>query len=259
MRIHYLGVQGSCPAPGPQYVRDGGHTPCVGIGRGDEPPHLILDAGIGIGVAARMLADRPFDGTVLLTHLHWDHVTGLPFFPAGDRSDGRVQLLLPQQENGESALQTVAGVMRPPYFPREIPHKGGRCFGYRISDGAATVTFMPDHCPTDLGWGPDELGAYHEAALALANGADVLIHDGQLWVEELAAQAAFGHAAAEYAVRLGQQAGAKSVVSFHHRHTRTDDELDELLFQIAAYCGAPAGVSARRALLAVRTEEQKKD
>jgi len=257
MRIHYLGVRGSCPAPGPEYVRYGGHTPCVGIGRGDEQPHLILDAGIGIGVAARMLSEDPFDGTVLLTHLHWDHITGLPFFPAGDRNDGRVRLLLPQQENGETALQTVAGVMRPPYFPiepdllrgawsfealeegvhaiegfevlaREIPHKGGRCFGYRITDGDVTVTFMPDHCPTDMGWGPDDLGAYHEAALALARDADVLIHDGQLLVDELPAQASFGHAAAEYAVRLGQQAGAKSVVIFHHRHTRTDDELDAL-------------------------------
>ena len=112
---------------------------------------------------------------------------------------------------------------------REIPHKGGRCFGYRITDGAATLTFMPDHCPTDLGWGagrPRRLPRGGARARQRRRRADP--RRSAVGRGAAPAQAAFGHAAAEYAVRLGQQAGAKSVVIFHHRHTRTDDELDEL-------------------------------
>ena len=257
MQVHFLGVRGSSPAPGEDFLRYGGHTSCVAVGSNDEAPKLVLDAGIGIAVAARMLKDRPFDGTVLLTHLHWDHITGLPFFPAGDRTDGTVRLLLPEQGDGVDAYHAVAGIMRPPYFPiepdllrgewsftgieegehdiegykvlaLEVPHKGGRTFGYRISDGDHVFTYMPDHCPTELGWGPDGLGAYHDAAVTLAKDADLLVHDGQLLTDELPVQAPFGHAAAEYAVRLGEVAGARAVAVFHHRHTRTDDELDAL-------------------------------
>ena len=72
---------------------------------------------------------------------------------------------------------------------REIPHKGGRTFGYRISDGRSTLTYMPDHCPTTLGPGEDGFGEYHPAALELARGADLLLHDAQLFPEELAAEA----------------------------------------------------------------------
>ena len=87
---------------------------------------------------------------------------------------------------------------------REIPHKGGRTFGYRVSDGRSTFTYMPDHCPTSFGAGPDGCGEYHAAALELAAETDALLHDSQLLTPaELAAEARFGHAAADYAVELG--------------------------------------------------------
>ena len=95
---------------------------------------------------------------------------------------------------------------------REIPHKGGRTLGYRLSDGRATVAYVTDHCPTSLGPGPDGLGAYHEAAVELARGADLLIHDAQLTATEVPAEAAWGHAAAEYATALAVRAGARRVV-----------------------------------------------
>jgi phosphoribosyl 1,2-cyclic phosphodiesterase len=110
----------------------------------------------------------------------------------------------------------------------EIPHKGGRTFGYRVSDGHSTLAYMSDHCPTDFGPGPDGWGEYHEAAMSLCEGADVLIHDASLVKEELAQEAFFGHAAAEYAVELGRRAGVSQVVLFHHKPDRTDAQLDAI-------------------------------
>jgi phosphoribosyl 1,2-cyclic phosphodiesterase len=220
-------------------------------------PTLILDAGTGVRNVTPLLDGKAFSGTILLTHLHWDHVQGLPFFQGGDRDDARVTLLLPSQPDGASAEQILARAMSPPHFPiqpgdlrgdwtfgtigpghrdaegfsvevREIPHKGGRTLGYRVSDGRAVVAYVTDHCPTALGPGPDGLGAYHAAALELAAGADVLVHDAHLLAEEVAAEGSFGHAAADYAVGLAIRAGARRVVLFHHKPDRTDAALDEL-------------------------------
>jgi len=271
LRIHLCGVRGSTPAPGIEFVRYGGHTSCLALAHNDDDsgsgtrrgadarrPTLILDAGAGVQRVSPLLDGEPFDGTILLTHLHWDHVLGLPFFAAADDLDARINLLLPEQEDSRASAESVlAELMSPPYFPiepsqlrgqwtfatiapgklqiegfdvlaREIPHKGGRTFGYRISDGRSTLAYMPDHCPTTLGPGEDGFGEYHPAALELAGGADVLVHDAVLFPEELAAQADFGHSVADYAVELGKRAGARVVVLFHHHHNRTDDILDGL-------------------------------
>lgn len=258
MRVHLCGVRGSTPAPGHEFERYGGFTSCLAIAHDDaEAPSLLLDAGTGIRRATALLAGRAFAGTILLTHLHWDHTHGLPFFRAGDRDDARATLLLPDQLDGERADAVLARGMSPPHFPigpeglrgtwqfdlvapgpfvaegfqvraLEIPHKGGRTFGYRVSDGHSTLTYMPDHCPTLKGPGPDGLGEYHEAARELADGADVLVHDAQLLPEEVASEADFGHAAADYGVGLASAAGSKRVVLFHHKPDRTDDALDAL-------------------------------
>jgi phosphoribosyl 1,2-cyclic phosphodiesterase len=269
VRLHFCGVRGSTPVAGPDFVRYGGHTSCVAVAHDDAPPTVILDAGTGIRRVTELLGGQPFSGTILLTHLHWDHVQGLPFFRAGDRDDAQVTLLLPDQQDGASAEQVLSGVMSPPYFPitpgqlrgrwsfevispgrlqsggftieaREIPHKGGRTVGYRVSDGRSAVAYVTDHCPTALGPGPDGWGEYHAAALELAAGADVLIHDAQLLAEELPAQAAFGHAAGEYAIELARRAGVRHVVLFHHQPDRTDDELDQIAQRFA---GSPVPVT----------------
>jgi phosphoribosyl 1,2-cyclic phosphodiesterase len=258
LRIQFCGVRGSTPAPGIDFVRYGGHTSCLALFHDGAPkPTLILDAGAGLQAAARLFAGEPFHGTILLTHLHWDHVLGLPFFAAADNVNARVSVRLPEQESGATAERVLAGMMSPPYFPvgptelrgewdfatvapgelevegftvqaREIPHKGGRTFGYRISDGHSTLVYMPDHCPTTLGPGEDGFGEYHPAALELAQDADVLVHDAQLLPSELAAEADFGHSVADYAVELAKRASVRSVFLFHHRHDRTDDVLDGL-------------------------------
>jgi phosphoribosyl 1,2-cyclic phosphodiesterase len=255
VRVTFLGVRGSTPAPGEEFLRYGGHTSCVTVAHDGEVPSLLLDAGTGIRRASSLMGGEPFRGSVLLSHLHWDHVHGLPFCDATDRLDARTTLFVPDQLDGSDPLEMLSRGMSPPHFPvradelrgdwsfvslsassfeaegfsvlvEEIPHKGGRTYGFRISDGSATVVYMPDHCPSALGDGPDGLGEYHQAAMTLCEGADALIHDAQLVREELAAEAYFGHAAAEYAVELGRRANVKQVVLFHHKQSRTDDELD---------------------------------
>lgn len=254
MRIHLCGVRGSTPAPGPEFVRYGGNTSCVAIAGDGADPTLLLDAGTGLARVSRLLRGRPFQGTILLGHLHWDHTHGLPFFRSGDQDRAAVRLLLPAQGSG-SAEELLGRAMSPPHFPitpgelrgswsfghvqegrlevegfaviaREIPHKGGRTFGYRISDGTHTVAYLSDHNPSVLGDGPEGFGAYHEAAIELAGGADVLIHDAQYTPEEFPARRALGHSAVNYAVGLGEAAGVGQVVLFHHDPRRTDDELD---------------------------------
>ena len=118
MRLYLCGVRGSTPAPGADFLRYGGHTSCVAIAHDDDArPTLVLDAGTGLRQVTPLLGGQPFDGTILLTHLHWDHVHGLPFFTGGDREGSRVSLLLPEQEDGASAEQALAKGMSPPHFP----------------------------------------------------------------------------------------------------------------------------------------------
>jgi phosphoribosyl 1,2-cyclic phosphodiesterase len=264
VRIHICGARGSTPAPGPEFLRYGGHTSCLAIAHdAGAAPTLILDAGTGLRRVTALLRGAAFTGTILLSHLHWDHFQGLPFFPGGDRDDARVILLMPDNDLGISAEALLARAMSPPLFPiepsglrghwtfgtvtpgrlkaegyaieaREVPHKGGRTLGYRVSDGAATLAYIPDHCPTALGPGPEGWGEYHQAALDLAAGADLLVHDAFLLPEEAAAEASFGHVAADYAVRLGELAGARRVLLSHHKHDRTDDALDRLASRFTA-------------------------
>lgn len=262
MNIRPWGTRGSIPAPGPSTARYGGNTSCVEV-RLSDGSLIILDAGSGIRPLGSMLGSC--SATLLLSHYHWDHIQGLPFFAAGDRDASRVSVVLPEQPGGAEALDVLKQVMSPPFFPvgpdelrgswrlaalapgesehegfhvlaLEIPHKGGRTYGFRISDGRSVVTYMPDHCPTALGPGPDGYGEYHEAALALAADSDVVIHDAQLLPSELGAEASMGHSCGDYAVELARHAGARSVLFFHHRPNRTDAELDAVQ---AALSGEP--------------------
>ena len=269
MRLHLCGVRGSTPAPGPAFTRVGGHTSCIAIAHDAEwRPRLLLDGGTGLRRVGELLGDAPFEGTLLLGHLHWDHTQGIPFFAAGDRPDARVDVHLPVAEG--SAEHALDGLMAPPFFPidagglqghwtfhaldegslevedftvlvREIPHTGGRTFGFRVSDGAATMAYISDHGPLALGRGPDGWGPYHTAVLELADGVDVLLHDAQFTQLELAARPHFGHSAVDYAVALAERCHVGRLFLHHHDPERTDDEVDAL---VDDHRGGPVKVTA---------------
>ncbi|MEO7837099.1 MAG: MBL fold metallo-hydrolase [Acidimicrobiales bacterium] len=260
MKATFCGVRGSTPSPGPEFQGHGGHTSCIAVAQDGKAPTLILDAGTGIRRVSHLLAGAPFRGVLLLSHLHWDHTQGLPFFAAGDREDAVVDLFMPAQGDAAAVLGRAMG---PPHFPigpeglrgrwrfrgldegvhdlagfeviaREIPHKGGRTYGYRVSDGRSSLAYLPDHGPTALGPGPHGHGPYHEAAVALAGGVDVLVHDAQHTAEEFPRMAGYGHSSIEYAVGLAAEAGVGRLVLFHHSPSRTDAALDRIAAHLSS-------------------------
>jgi phosphoribosyl 1,2-cyclic phosphodiesterase len=255
MRLTICGSRGSTPAPGEEFDRYGGHTSCVAVAHDEQAPTLVLDAGTGLRGVSRLLDGRPYEGAVLLGHLHWDHTQGLPFFAGGDRPGSRVDVYVPAQGDSEEVL---ARFMSPPHFPitpselrgawtfqaldpgrhriegfdvlaLDIPHKGGRTFGFRISDGKATLAYLSDHRPTSIGSGPDGRGERHPAALELVRGCDLMIHDAQYTDQELPEKESFGHSSAGYAVGLAAEAGAQRVMLFHHDPSRTDGQMDAIV------------------------------
>jgi len=250
LKLVFLGVRGSTPAPGAEFVRVGGNTSCVAVAHDGEPPSLVLDAGTGIRRLTAMLAGGPFRGTILLTHLHWDHVQGLPFFAAGDRDDAEVVLAIPGQGDGSpDAAEVLGRAMSPPHFPigpgglrgawsfeslepgsfrregfdvtaLEVAHKGGVTYGFRVSDGGASFAYLPDHAtaaPRD--------GRLAANARRLVEGAEVLIHDAQFVVGEEAVAADYGHSLVDDAVRLAAEGGVRRLWLFHHGPDRTDEQL----------------------------------
>ena len=248
MRLDLLGVRGSTAAPGQDFVRYGGHTSCVALtADGDRHPTLVLDAGSGLRTLTARLAGRPYAGAILLSHLHWDHVQGLPFFAAGDRDDSRVHLLLPAQ-NGLCGRDLLAQTLSPPAFPispeglrgawsftaleagtceverfhiRSVDarHKGGRTLAHRVERDGVSVVYLPDHAPAS--------GVSAELR-ELLEGADVLVHDAQFLEGERPVAVDYGHSTVEDAVSLAVESGARTLLLFHHSPSRSDDALDEI-------------------------------
>ena len=246
MQLTFLGVRGSIPVSGPQFNRYGGHSTCIAVSHGaGERPSLSLDAGSGLWGMTRMIEGGPFLGSILLSHLHWDHTLGLPFFGAGDREGSRVDVFMPAQ-GGRTGLELMSQMMAPPAFPItpeglngawsfnaiepgafatdgfdvaacEVQHKGGRTFGYRISDGGGSVGFVPDHAPA--------LGVSDET-MATLSGVDVLIHDAQYVESERARADDYGHATIADAIAFAEKLEAKTLVLFHHGPHRVDEALD---------------------------------
>jgi ribonuclease BN (tRNA processing enzyme) len=254
--VHFCGVRGSTPAPGLPFVRYGGHTSSVAISHDDSRPTLVLDAGTGLRNVTSLLDGPAFHGTIMLGHLHWDHVHGLPFFVAGCASGAKVSVWVPSPDGDPVA--TLARGLSPPHFPigptelgpgwsfhqltdgtrdlegfrvlsLEIPHKGGQTFGFRIDDGRSSIAYFSDHMPLALGPGDDGLGELHDNALALANDVDLLIHDAQFVASEFPGVGYLGHSAVEYAINLARTAGARRLALFHHSPMRTDEQIDALV------------------------------
>jgi len=252
--VTFFGVRGSCPCAGPQYIRYGGNTACVTVEVGDEPP-IILDLGTGLRPLGHALEagygpDRAVEVTAFLTHLHWDHIIGLPFCTPLLRAGARMDVYGPPQDPGP-LHNIIDRVVKPPFFPvevkelagqiefheviedvlpvgsakvlvRQVPHVG-TTLGFRIEAGGAVVAFVSDH------QAPDDRAVVAPAVLELCDRADLVIHDAQYTEEEYRAKSTWGHSTVEYAVHVAAEAGARQLAMFHHDPQHNDDTIDGLL------------------------------
>ena len=243
-------MRGSCPSSSPATTRYGGNTSSVLVEAAGQRP-LLLDLGTGVAALGRSWpAAEPFTGTALVTHLHFDHVLGLPFFQPFNRPGAHLDVYGPAQP--ETSLgEAFAALVRPPYFPvhlrelqgdiaffdvaddrlsvgafeivsRLVPHLGPTV-GYRVECDGRVVAYVSDH------QAPADLDGVSDSVLELCEGADLLIHDGQYTREELLAKPDWGHSSVDYAVAVALAAGVRRLCLFHHDPSHRDEQLDEML------------------------------
>lgn len=253
MSVTFYGVRGSTPCHGPLTAKYGGNTACVAIHAPNQRP-VLLDLGTGLryfGKEYMESTEAPIDAIALVTHMHWDHIQGLPFFSPIIRDGARLEIFGPKQDGGRSFLDSVSGAIRQPTFPvelhdlhgkfdfrdlgnddfmvdsfqvksRVVPHNGPT-IGYRIEIGGASIAYIPDHqMPLDGSF------VVPDGVRELVQDVDLLIHDSQYTEAEFALKANWGHCTSEFAIRIGAECGAKSVALFHHDPDRTDAELDAI-------------------------------
>jgi phosphoribosyl 1,2-cyclic phosphodiesterase len=270
--ITFHGVRGSTPCHGEATARYGGNTSCVSVAVPGADP-LLFDLGtglryFGLGVPGDVL----FRGTCLLTHLHWDHVQGLPFFTPLLRHGAHLDVYAPVQEDGSSPAGALHASINPPLFPiglqalpgnidvhgvgdadwaigdvevrsRLIPHVGNT-LGYRVSWGGASVAYLSDHQQPSV-----HDYSMSDGARDLCDGVDVLIHDAQYTYEEFLTKSDWGHCTIEYALWLAQECGVKTLVLYHHDPMHDDDIVDELTARCRANAGDVQVVAAREGLV----------
>lgn len=253
MEIKIWGCRGSLPTPGEATLRYGGNTTCLEISFESSPP-LIVDAGSGIRLLGKKLheEDRHRQLCMLLTHSHWDHLIGFPFFSPA--YDSRYTINVCGGPTAQSSLRNyLAHQMQAPYFPVEFdvmratfrfqcPDLGANCsqadevraiplnhpnggYGFKLSEGGKSFVFLTDN----------ELDFSHEGGLSrqmyveICRGADLLLHDAQYTEEEYAQTRGWGHSRFSDAVDLAIDAGVGRLGLFHHDPDRTDDDLDQRL------------------------------
>jgi phosphoribosyl 1,2-cyclic phosphodiesterase len=266
-QVTIWGARGSIPTPGPGTARYGGNTPCVAVTDHDaKGAHLVvLDAGTGIRLLGRHLVDRasrPLTVDLLVTHTHWDHIQGLPFFAPFFGKGNAVRIWGAQQ--GDVPLDRILREqMSPVVFPVPLDQLSaeltvehvspgtfeidgfavqtmrlrhpGTTLGYRLtpSRGGASMAYITDN---ELGPGGDyEVGPDWRADLVgFLSGVDVLIHDATYDNEELTAHRGWGHSSHAESVALAVEAGVARLVLFHHRPEHDDARMDGILAEARA-------------------------
>lgn len=265
MKVKVWGARGSIPTPGAKTMRYGGNTSCVQVTLSDGSL-VVLDAGTGIRTMGLVLGTLQRPVTILLTHLHLDHIQGLMFFAPCFHPDSEIVIWGPASPAGPatagaSLLDRIARYISAPLSPvevRELPcrvsfreaqasqwrlgpatvhahsvsHRGPT-LGYRIEDGDTALAYIPDHEPA-LGAPLATLEDEWISGLELARGADLLIHDAQYTDAEYPDHLGWGHSSLSDALTFGARAAAERLLLFHHEPLHDDEMLDALAGQARA-------------------------
>ncbi|MEM7092823.1 MAG: MBL fold metallo-hydrolase [Actinomycetota bacterium] len=263
MKVTFHGVRGSTPFSAEGHCGFGGNTCCVVVEVPDEAP-IILDMGTGLFGYGLSLGGTAIEATTLLTHLHWDHVAGLPFFSPVLMPGGVLDIYGPPDQ-GMTLDQAINRLIEPPFFPvtmadfageirihdfwhsdmaigsakirsLPVPHTSATS-GYRVEVGGASVVYVPDHQQPI-----DDPSKVADTVLELCDGADLLIHDGQYPPHLFEKRAHWGHSTPGYAVEVARQAGVGSVALFSHDPMHTDEDLERIEAD-AQEIGRAAGVA----------------
>jgi CheY-like chemotaxis protein len=269
MDIRFWGTRGSLAKAGPATLRYGGNTSCVEVGMADGTL-VVFDCGTGAhGLGQALLASgkRPTDGHLLITHTHWDHIQGFPFF-APLFIPGNTWDIYAPGGLGNRLEETLAGQMEYTYFPLTLEQlgatirfhdlvegtfdlNGGRvtarylnhpalALGYRLDVGGASVVYATDHEPhtrdqshtADPNASPSRALAVHreeQGHIAFLSQADLVIHDAQYTAAEYSQKVGWGHSTVEYAVDVALAAQVKRLALFHHDPLRDDAAVDRLV------------------------------
>lgn len=250
MTVKFWGVRGSCAAPGSEFLRYGGNTPCVEVRAGATT--LVLDAGTGLRkLGQKLIARGKVDVTLLLSHVHWDHIQGLPFFAPLYVPGTRIHVV--GGANPMPLRDCLHRQMSAPHFPVDLRDVGATLTFFELRDrqravlGDAEVTAVRANHPDGVyayriehqgraivyATDTEHYSCVDKRLLSLCKDADVLIYDTQYLPEEYsgergASRVGWGHSTYEAACSLAHAANVGELVLFHHDPDRTDDQVDAI-------------------------------